>query len=166
MLLLPACNRGGAENKVSTGVKLPAYTKTDKAPANDLIPTADELAPEEDEAGGEDTAKDTGGGDVNEDAGNSATLSADGEQLYVSSNCTFCHEPKTEKYRMGPKLKNLSEYWTVEDLVLFLSDPAGGAIGNKRLIETGREYERVMPPTRLSDEDLDILAAWLLVEFK
>lgn len=86
------------------------------------------------------------------------------ETLYVDLGCPRCHGFQLEGNRYGPTLEGLSEHWdSAQEVVTYFRDPATIVENDARLKAQDSEYNLKMQPlTTNSDEDLEILAAWLL----
>ncbi len=88
----------------------------------------------------------------------------DPEALYVDLGCPRCHGFHQDGNRYGPTLKGLSEHWdSTQTVVTYLRDPKSVVENNARLKTQDAEYDlKMQPVTDSSDEDLAVLAAWLL----
>ncbi len=88
----------------------------------------------------------------------------DPETLYVDLGCPRCHGFHQDGNRYGPTLKGLSEHWdSTQTVVTYLRDPKSVVENNARLKTQDAEYDLKMQPVKdSSDEDLAVLAAWLL----
>ncbi len=90
----------------------------------------------------------------------------DPETLYTDLGCPRCHGFHREGNRYGPTLQTLAEDWdSAESLVKYFHDPSAVVAGDQRLQVQDAEYElKMQPVTGRSDEDLTILADWLLTD--
>ena len=90
----------------------------------------------------------------------------DPETLYVDLGCPRCHGFHQEGNRYGPTLKGLSENWdSAQTVVTYLRDPKTVVENDARLKAQDRNYElKMQPVTGKSDEDLAILATYLLTK--
>ena len=88
----------------------------------------------------------------------------DPETLYVDLGCPRCHGFHLEGNRYGPTLEGLSEHWDSPQMVVtYLRDPQTTVENDARLKAQDAEYKlKMQPVTDSSDEDLAILATWLL----
>lgn len=88
----------------------------------------------------------------------------DPETLYVDLGCPRCHGFHIEGNRYGPSLKGLSEHWdSPQTVVTYLRDPQSVVENDARLKAQDAEYDlKMQPVTDSSDEDLAVLAVWLL----
>jgi mono/diheme cytochrome c family protein len=68
-----------------------------------------------------------------------------GWQAYVDLKCAGCHGDNREGKRSGPPLTGLSEHWTPDELVLYLSDPDAVVKANPRLAYKAEKYAISMP---------------------
>lgn len=79
----------------------------------------------------------------------SPRLVAEGRAIYDELGCAGCHEPaEPVEGNLAPKLENLAERYTAEDIAALLDAPPGP-----------------MPRFDLDDEDKRALAAFLLTTF-
>jgi len=88
--------------------------------------------------------------------------SIDAAAIYRIARCGQCHGDEFEGTQSGPPLLNMGDYWNADDLALFLRSPMTYVEGNQRLINMGRNYPVIMPPTHRNDEELFALAWWLI----
>ena len=88
----------------------------------------------------------------------------DPEILYVDLGCPRCHGAHLEGNRYGPAVKGLSEHWdSAQTMATYLRDPKQVVENNARLKAQDADYDlKMQPVTDSSDEDLALLAAWLL----
>ncbi len=88
----------------------------------------------------------------------------DPETLYGDLGCPRCHGTNLEGNRYGPTVKGLSEHWgSPQAMVTYLRDPKPVVENDARLKAQDAEYDlKMQPVTDSSDEDLAVLAAWLL----
>lgn len=91
---------------------------------------------------------------------------ASGAEIFVLQNCKLCHEPDGSGSGRGPALRKLRQYWTEEQLVVYLFDPAPMIAADPRLKEQEDRHSLPMPRYHnLSEEQRRVLAGWLLEEF-
>ena len=86
----------------------------------------------------------------------------DVHKLYQARQCASCHGDNREGTKSGPPLKNLGQFWEIDDLEKFLQSPGYYLDGNKRLIEVGRKYNLLMPPSHMTRPQRYAIAHWLL----
>ena len=86
------------------------------------------------------------------------------ETLYVDLGCPRCHGFHQEGNRYGPTLKDLGEHWdSAQKIVTYLHDPQTMVENDARLKAQDADYKlKMQPVTGKSDEDLAVLATWLL----
>jgi len=96
-----------------------------------------------------------------------------GWQVYVDLNCAACHGENREGKRSGPPLTGLSEHWSADQLVSYLTDPDAMIRSNSRLAYKAEKYAIGMPKVsgkspgyadKAPAEQLGVLAVYLLVE--
>jgi mono/diheme cytochrome c family protein len=85
-----------------------------------------------------------------------------GERLYFQKGCTACHGPRAEGTFMGPRLSNLSQHWTREQLVQYIADPASFAERDERLRALARQFRTPMKPLPISPADRELIADYVL----
>ncbi|MBN2081595.1 cytochrome c [bacterium] len=83
-------------------------------------------------------------------------------ELYRTKNCASCHGDNQEGTKLGPPLAGLDRYWEVKELEGFLQSPAYYLEGNKRLVDVGRTYNLLMPPSHMTRPQRYAMAYWLL----
>jgi mono/diheme cytochrome c family protein len=86
----------------------------------------------------------------------------DGARLYEQRGCVTCHKAGGRGGPLGPSLRNASEYWSREQLVEYLADPASFIGNDARLNAMSRTFNQQMPPVRLPAEQLLLLADYVL----
>jgi mono/diheme cytochrome c family protein len=137
-------------------------------PSGEPSPSVNTAEEPEDDGGGAEGAAEDGAGDGDAEApaddGPVAPPVPAGEELYRSARCGVCHGDDLGGAEQGPPLKGLSQNYDAGQLKTFMKDPAAYAIDNQRLIDLGRQYELVMPRSRLPEEQLDVLVRWLLAQ--
>lgn len=88
----------------------------------------------------------------------------DPETLYSNLGCPRCHGLHREGDLSGPSLKALADTWdSASSLVSYLHDPQSVVDHHRRLKNQGTDYKlKMLPVSGISDEQLHILADWLL----
>jgi mono/diheme cytochrome c family protein len=87
----------------------------------------------------------------------------EGAALFISKNCVTCHGPEGAGGVAGPALMDLSEYYTVESLAEYLSDPDAAMQRDERLRERAEGFGALMPKySYLPIEDRRKLAMYVL----
>lgn len=98
-----------------------------------------------------------------------------GWRAYVDLNCASCHGDSREGKRSGPTLSGLSEHWTADELVHYLSDPDAVVKANPRLAYKAEKYAISMPAVsgkapgyadKATPETLRALAEYVLVDIR
>ncbi len=89
----------------------------------------------------------------------------DPKTLYVDLGCPRCHGFHQEGNRYGPSLTGLARNWqSSQTIVAYLRDPTSIVENDARLKTQDAEFElKMQPVTDRSDEDLVLLADWLLM---
>ena len=96
-----------------------------------------------------------------------------GWQAYADLKCADCHGENRQGKRSGPPLSGLSQYWTADELVHYLSDPEAVVKANPRLAYKAEEYVISMPAIsgkapgygdKATPENLAMLAEYMLVD--
>jgi mono/diheme cytochrome c family protein len=96
-----------------------------------------------------------------------------GWQGYVDLNCAACHGEAREGKRSGPVLTGLAEYWSVDQLVSYLTDPDAMVKSNPRLAYKAEKFAIGMPKAsgkspgyagKARAEKLRAIAEYLLVD--
>lgn len=83
---------------------------------------------------------------------------------YAQAKCNGCHGAEGGGGMLGPTLKGLSEYWTVDDLTEFIANPAPFVADRPRLREM-LEIDYKLPMTAnatLTESERRALAEWVL----
>ena len=98
-----------------------------------------------------------------------------GWRAYVDLECASCHGDNREGKRSGPPLNGLSEHWTAEELVHYLSDPDAVVKSNPRLAYKAEKYAIAMPAVsgkspgyagKVNEGTLEALAQYVLVDIR
>jgi hypothetical protein len=98
-----------------------------------------------------------------------------GWAAYVDLNCASCHGDDREGKRSGPPLNGLSEHWTAEELVHYLSDPDEVVKSNPRLAYKAEKFAIAMPAVsgkspgyagKVNEGTLEALAEYVLVDVR
>ena len=88
-----------------------------------------------------------------------------GRQVYEQLDCASCHGVQLEGKRSAPPLEGLTQYWTEQQLVRYLADPASVVKETPRLAYRLEQYPIAMPGyADAGDEALRELARYLLSE--
>lgn len=96
-----------------------------------------------------------------------------GWQAYVDLKCANCHGESREGKRSGPPLTGLTEHWTADELVHYLSDPEAVVKANPLLAYKAERYAISMPAIsakapgyadKATPETLAALAEYVLVD--
>lgn len=175
----------GREDDAEAEEEAPAGAEDEEAGEDNEDQAGDGTADEEDddESADEDDGGNDGGGEADPgdeeqpETGNGDGDEGDGEQeeaprepdpnidaaaIYKSALCGQCHGDDYLGTPSGPSLLNMGDYWNAENLAQFLKSPMRYSEGNRRLVEIGRRYPVLMPPTHRNDEELFALAWWLI----
>jgi mono/diheme cytochrome c family protein len=104
-----------------------------------------------------------GGGEPTPPSGLNEAQTA-GWQAYADLVCGSCHGDQREGKRSGPRLAELSDHWTHEELVTYLRDPAPMIKATPRLAYRAEQYPIAMPAyhDKADDATLNALASYLL----
>lgn len=96
-----------------------------------------------------------------------------GWQAYIDLNCAGCHGDAREGRRSGPPLIGLSEHWSADQLVSYLTDPDAMVKANPRLAYKAERFAIGMPSAsgkspgyggKARTEKLRALAEYILVD--
>jgi cytochrome c2 len=85
-----------------------------------------------------------------------------GKAFYAGSGCPACHGMDRSGTDKGPPLKDLRYVWTPETMEAYLKDPAAYVARDKRLQALKQQYRTIMPKFELTDEERQLLIAYLL----
>jgi len=95
--------------------------------------------------------------------------------VYVDLDCAVCHGENREGKRTAPPIKNISENWTVDQLVSYLADPTAMVRSNPGLAYRAEKYSIGMPKVsgkapgyagKVSEDRLRELAEYLMVDIQ
>jgi mono/diheme cytochrome c family protein len=98
-----------------------------------------------------------------------------GWRVYVDLDCAACHGESREGKRTAPPITDISENWTADQLVSYLTDPNAMVRSNPRLAYKAEKYAIGMPKVsgkapgyagKVSEDKLRELAEYLLVDIK
>lgn len=98
-----------------------------------------------------------------------------GWQAYIDLNCGSCHGDAREGRRSGPPLIGLSEHWSADQIVSYLTDPDAVVKANPRLAYKAEKYAIGMPSAsgkspgyggKARAEKLRALAEYILVDIQ
>lgn len=96
-----------------------------------------------------------------------------GWRVYVDLECAVCHGENREGKRSAPPITNISENWTADQLVSYLTDPNAMVKSNPRLAYRAEKYAIGMPKVsgkapgyagKTSEDKLRNLAEFLMVD--
>jgi mono/diheme cytochrome c family protein len=111
------------------------------------------------------TDGDPGPGASAEPSSTASAAEAAATTLYSDNDCGLCHGDDRNGTDMGPKLKDLEPFWTVDRLVIYLEDPLAFQEAEPEFLERRQQFEMEMPPfDHLPEADRRALATWLLAE--
>ena len=85
-----------------------------------------------------------------------------GRQVFVDKGCAGCHGERGEAVRTAPELVELDAHWDPDTLVAYLRDPDGIKAASSRLQFVNEQYPVQMPPIKATDEELELLAGYVL----
>jgi len=85
------------------------------------------------------------------------------EQLYTSLGCGTCHGSDLSGTEKGPALKDLSEYWTRDYLVMYLNNTTA-FIDSSRMVKYQGKYKGFIMPSydTVDVDELQMLADYLV----
>lgn len=107
------------------------------------------------------------GGDADTGGAANAGSGKTGAQIYKDKRCAMCHGEQREGVAgLGPPLKGMAQYWTVDRMVNgYFPDPIGYQNRDPRLRQMLEEYNKMkMPPVVGDPDDLRKLAEFLMSE--
>lgn len=86
-----------------------------------------------------------------------------GLQLASNIGCTTCHGPNLEGGKIGPSLKNVSQYWRRDGLINYLRNPVEYS-GDERFKEYKLKYPNIVMPAykEIDVKDLGKIADYIL----
>jgi mono/diheme cytochrome c family protein len=89
-----------------------------------------------------------------------------GRQVYERLDCQSCHGFRREGKRTAPPLTGLVQYWSEEDMIRYLEDPAPVVEATPRLAYRLEQYPIAMPgyADKASEEELQELARYMLTD--
>jgi hypothetical protein len=85
-----------------------------------------------------------------------------GAELYQDLGCARCHGDALQGTRTAPPLHEMGSFWSEEELVAFLENPASVTRSSPRLQRLGQSYPVAMGPVDATRDDLRILSEYLL----
>jgi mono/diheme cytochrome c family protein len=97
------------------------------------------------------------------DASSAPVGAPDGRALFRRQTCTVCHGVDGAGSALAPALRGLRANWSVQELALYLADPAAYAAGDERLRAQAGKYPQMMPKYGTLDAaQREALAAYVL----
>jgi len=88
-----------------------------------------------------------------------------GEELFGSFGCVNCHGSDLAGTKLGPPLKNLTQFWGRDNLINYLRNP-NSFMSSDRFKEYRKQYTKQMMPSfgNKNVKDLGKIADYLLMQ--